>query len=39
MRCDICKWRIRKEDYNGSGECFRCFEGLMIKENGGRKYD
>lgn len=30
MRCDTCGWRISKKDYEGWGECFSCFEGLMI---------
>jgi len=37
MRCDVCGWRIAKKDYDGSGECFACFEGLMIEEPKGEK--
>ena len=33
MKCDVCGWRISKKEYNGHGECFNCFEGLMIMEN------
>jgi len=33
MKCDCCGWRIAKKDYNGSGECFNCFDGQMVGEN------
>jgi len=29
MKCDTCGWIIAKRDYEGSGECYACFEGLM----------
>ena len=29
MKCDTCGWIISKKQYNGDGECFYCFEGLM----------
>ena len=32
MKCDRCGWRTSKKEYNGSGECFACFDGLMIEE-------
>ena len=32
MKCDKCGWRIAKKDYDGYGECFACFNGLMLEE-------
>ena len=32
MKCDKCGWRTSKKNYEGNGECFSCFEGLMIPE-------
>ena len=34
MKCDTCGWRTSKKDYDGDGECLRCFEGQMIQETG-----
>ena len=36
MRCAVCGARYNKKTYDGSGECFACFEGL-VKEQGGKK--
>jgi len=33
MKCDRCGWKIAKKDYNGSGECFNCFDGQMTEGN------
>lgn len=30
--CDRCGWKTKK--YSGQGECYNCFEGLMIKKLG-----
>jgi len=37
LKCDKCSLEIEKKDYNGYGECFGCFEGLMkeVKMKGG----
>jgi len=32
MRCDTCGARYNKKTYDGQGECFSCFEGLVIEE-------
>ena len=32
MRCDVCGARYNKKTYNGWGECFACFEGLVVEE-------
>ncbi len=37
MKCDKCGWRMSKKDYDGWGECFSCFGGLMIEERRNKK--
>lgn len=32
MRCDVCGARYNKKTYDGQGECFACFEGLIVEE-------
>jgi len=32
MRCDVCGAKYNKMTYDGQGECFACFEGLVINE-------
>jgi hypothetical protein len=31
MKCDVCGWCVAERDYDGDGECFCCFEGIMSK--------
>lgn len=35
MRCDACGWRVSRKAYDGKGECFCCWEGLMIGDREG----